>query len=327
MTSLPWTICTLGFSLWAGALAGCASIAIGAAPEKVAAHDDSPEAKAADAMFWSTLHGGHYDQIGPAIEGLQAAYLVHPNDPKTAAHIGFLHIWRISESARLDRVPATITDDMVLARRYFDEAVKLDPDEARFRGFLAATMLAEGKIHADEKLTRRGFFTMKDAVTAWPEFNLFTSGYTMSILPPGDEHYVTAVEQQWDNLDACANGQRIDRTTADYAPVMHLETHTGPKRACWDSWIAPHNLEGFFLNMGDMLVKAGDPTMARRVYAQAKLNKGYASWPYREVLERRIADADANVAVFRAPPAADGSNHERRIMFESPFACMGCHQE
>ena len=34
--------------------------------------------------------------------------------------------------------------------------------------------MAEGAIHKDEKLMRRGYFTMKDAVAAWPEFNEFT---------------------------------------------------------------------------------------------------------------------------------------------------------
>jgi hypothetical protein len=28
--------------------------------------------------------------------------------------------------------------------------------------------MAEGTIHQDEKMVRRGFYTMKDAVAAWP---------------------------------------------------------------------------------------------------------------------------------------------------------------
>jgi len=39
---------------------------------------------------------------------------------------------------------------------------------------------------------------------------------------------------------------------------MSKKTKEGKKRVCWNSWIAPHNFEGFFLNMGDMLVKSGD---------------------------------------------------------------------
>jgi hypothetical protein len=306
---------------------GCSTLAVATAPSKQPSPDDSPAARQADATFWATFHGGHYDQIGHALDQLEGAYLAHPEDPRTAAHIGFLHIWRISERTRRDDVTPTITDDMALARRYFDEAVALAPGDARFRGFLAATMMAEGNIHHDEKLTRRGFFAMNDAVDAWPEFNLFTRGYVMSRLPFDAPRYAQAVADQWDDLDACASGEHVDRKTGDFQPYMHLETRQGFKRVCWNSWIAPHNFEGFFLNMGDMIVKAGDPATARSVYAQAKLAREYPTWPYRDVLDRRIAQADDNVALFRASSPPPGGDKERRTMADTGFACMGCHQE
>jgi hypothetical protein len=183
--------------------------------------------------------------------------------------------------------------------------------------------MAEGAIHHEEGLTRRGYFAMEDAVSAWPEFNLFTRGYVLSSQPADSERFKAALEDQWKNLDVCFDAH-VDRKQPDFAPFMKLETGTGWKRACWSSWIAPHNLEGFLLNMGDMLVKSGEPDVARRIYAQAKLSSSYAAWPYRAVLERRIAEADANVAIFRAPTQ---ESKERRIMFESPFSCTGCHQE
>jgi hypothetical protein len=51
--------------------------------------------------------------------------------------------------------------------------------------------------------------------------------------------------------------------------------------------------------MGDMIVKQGDPATARRVYANAKLSKTYQAWPFKKVLDDRIAQADENVALFR----------------------------
>jgi hypothetical protein len=305
----------------ASSLSGCASLAIATAPAKTAKHDDSPQARAADETFWSTLHGGHYDQIGKALDQLEATYLAQPNDPRTAAHIAFLHVWRVSEMARQDNLSPTITDDIALARRYFEEAVRLDPSDARYQGFLAGMTLAEGK------LTRTGFFAMKDAVDAWPEFNLFTRGYTMSRLPFDDARYASAIDDQWVTLDLCADGQKVDRKTADFSAFMSKETQAGRKRACWSSWIAPHNFEGFFLNMGDMIVKSGDPATARNVYAQAKLAKSYPSWPYRDVLDRRIAQADENVALFRVPADRGGREKERHVMIETPFSCTGCHQQ
>ena len=92
---------------------------------------------------------------------------------------------------------------------------------------------------------------------------------------------------------------------------------------CWNSWIAPHNLEGFFLSMGDLLVKSGDAETAKKLYANAKLSPAYGSWQFRDVLEERLRRADNNVQVFRAPETdpRDG------MMIGTHFSCVACHQQ
>ncbi len=273
-------------------------------------------------MFWQTLHSGAYHQLPHAIEVLTRAYVATPGDAVTASHVGWLHIWRMAEASRVDSAPASITDDIVLSRKYFQEAVALDPSDARKLGFLGGSMVAEGTVDRNEKLIRRGYFTMRDAIEAWPEFNLFTAGYVMSRTPSGSSRFREALEWQWRTLDLCAEA-RIDRENPDYRRAMALETHHGPKRACWNSWIAPYNFEGFFLNMGDMLVKSGDWTTAQKVYAIARLSRSYAAWPYRSVLEERIRQARENVAVFNAA----GAGGRTGLMIRSAFACVACHQE
>jgi len=305
-------------------LAGCAYIAVTTAPEKKPGAARGEASLKADALFWDTLHGAKYDQIPSALEAVTGAYLANPSDPVSAAHAGWLHIWRLAESARLETVPPTITDDAVLARKYFDEAVKLHPGEARYLGFLASATLAEGNIHKDEKLTRKGYYQMLDAVDAWPEFNLFTAGYTMSRQPADSERYQQALQWQWETLDVCV-GEKVQRAAPGFAKYMSLATTEGKKRVCWNSWIAPHNFEGFFLNMGDMLVKAGDWQVARKIYANAKLSPTYAQWKFRDVLEQRIRGAQANVAVFKGADLTEDRTRQR-IMVASTFACMGCHE-
>jgi hypothetical protein len=182
--------------------------------------------------------------------------------------------------------------------------------------------VAEGTLHQDEKLTRQGYFLLLDAIKAWPEFNLFTAGYVMSRLPADSPRFQEGLEWEWRNLDECIDG-KLDRTNPDYSQYMALETKEGKKRACWNSWIAPHNFEGFFLNMGDMLVKSGDWQTAQKIYANARLAKEYPTWPYQAVLEERIEQAQANVALFKAP----NETSDVRIMINSEFACMACHQE
>jgi hypothetical protein len=103
---------------------------------------------------------------------------------------------------------------------------------------------------------------------------------------------------------------------------MALEIREGPKRACWNSWIAPHNFEGFMLNHGDMLVKSGDWETGQKVYALARLSRDYSQWPYRPLLEDRIGRARENVAVFNSPDRGGRTG----LMIRSAFACMACHQ-
>jgi hypothetical protein len=304
-------------------LTGCSSMAVWTAPEKTPQPDHSLEAQGANDAFWDAFHHGRYHDIGPVIDRLEAVYLANPRDPQTTAHIGFAHAWRLVERARLDVVPPSITDDAVLGRKYFAEAVRLSPKDARFLGFLGGLELAEASIHGDEKLTRRGYYDLVDARDAWPEFNLFTISYSLSRLPHTDPRYAEAIDDQWKNLDVCAD-EKVDRKTGDFSKYMSRETTEGPKRACYNSWIAPHNFEGFFLNMGDMLVKNGEPLTARSVYAQAKLSKTYDAWPYKSVLEDRMAAAEHNVEIFRHPK--DGERIATPMVF-STFACMGCHQE
>lgn len=321
MTGIRWTPLA---GLAALMIGGCAFMAERTAPAKQAIVQRTEAAQQADVLFWKTFHGGDYDGIPRALEALKAAYLQSPTDAETAAHIGFLHTWRLTERSRLAALPASITDDAMLARRYFGEALALNPNEARYRGFLSGMMLAEAAIHQDEKLRRRGHYMMLDAVDAWPEFNLFTAGYVYSGQPADSPRFKQGLEMQWRTLDLCS-GTTVDRREPDFRPFMTLQTQQGPKRVCWNSWIAPHNFEGFFLNMGDMLVKSGDWAMARKIYANARLSPAYSSWKFRPVLESRIAQAQANVAAFNAPRSATAG--DAVVMAQARFACTGCHQE
>jgi hypothetical protein len=164
---------------------------------------------------------------------------------------------------------------------------------------------------------------MKHAVAMWPEFNLFTSGYVMSINPPDSAPFKEGLAQQWETLDACF-GEKVSRNSPALGKYMALETTEGPKRVCWNSWIAPHNWEGFFLNFGDMLARAGDLPNAQTMYEATRLSKTYGQWPYRDVLERRLARLDALPDLLNAALPQEA---EFTSMINTRFSCMACHQE
>lgn len=303
-------------------VAGCARIAVMAAPKKFMSRERTAEAIEADEFFWTHFHKGHYNHIEDILIKLKAAYLNNPNDALTAAHLGFVHFWRLAERARQPNIKPTITDDAVLARWYFEEAHNLNPKDARYTGFLADTMLTLGSIAKDEKITREGYFLGLDAINQWPEFNLFTLGYEMSTKPVADERFKEGLKWQWQTLDLCSK-TKINRSHPDYSLHMKNEeddVHIRKRSVCWNSWIAPHNFEGFFLNMGDMLLKNGEIETAVAIYNNAKLSTTFEQWPYRHILEQRLVFArSAKIGVKEdyAP---------KPMMIESSFSCMACHQ-
>lgn len=261
------------------AVLGCLAAGLVMAQSETAAPPRQPAALQADLLFWQTFHSADYANIQASIEASTAAYLRDPTDAVSAAYVGWLHMWRVAESDRLQQRPASITDDIVLARKYFQKAAALAPDDARYRGFLASAMLAEARIDRDTTLRQQGMDVMRKAVSDWPAFNLFSTGYVMSGLPAASDGFKQALEQQWQNLEVCGHmaldrhGANLDRFAQN---VVKATANSRDARACLNSAKAPHNEEGFFLNMGDMLTKSGDWQTARKVYAAAKQSSDYA---------------------------------------------------
>lgn len=313
-------ILTIGLSVLLLLSAGCAFFAVSFAPPKTAKLSEGELAEKAKATFWNNFHGGRYDQLPETFYFLTAAYLENPRDPEISLLLAHSHLWKIAERSRQPNQDPTITDHIILAERYFSEAHRLNPEDHRIPGWLGGAKLALGSIHQDERLTREGYFILQDAIGLFPEFNYFSAGYVMSGRPSDNERFKEGLEYMWKTLDLCT-GQKIDRVNPDYSRFMALEVSTGPKRVCWNSSIAPHNFEGFFLNMGDMVVKNGEAEVAKKVYQIAKLSKDYESWKYRPVLEERIAKAEERSSLFKD----NDPKNDPEIMFGSSYACMACH--
>lgn len=280
-------------------------------------------AQTANERFWSTLHGADYAGYPAALAAVEAALAESPQDPVQVAHLGWLHMWHLAEAASFAATPQDRAADLKSAGEYFKQAVKLNPDEARYLGFYATTLFFDSALASDAAGMQRAEATMDRAIRLWPEFNLFTAGYIHSSDPYDTPEYATAMKRMWRNVDVCT-GRRVSREHPQFVQYPSTATTVGPKRACWDSSIAPHNFEGFFLNFGDMLVKKGDVALARQMYANARLSKTYEGWVYRPVLEQRIADAESNVKVFR--DSAPSAQSDSRMMVQSSFACMACHR-
>jgi hypothetical protein len=252
---------------------------------------------------------------------LTAAYLRNPDDAKLALLIGHAHFWRVAERGRDPHAGPGVTDAIVLANFYFGEAYRLQPDDHRIAGWLASTQMALGSVHGDERARRRGYFMLKESVRAHPEFNNFTLGYVLSRLPAGDPRLEEAVAAMWTNLDLCV-GHKVDRRNPDLSALGSGSIPEGPRRTCFNGPQAPHNVEGYFLAFGDLLVKTGDPELAKAVYLQARVSPSYESWPFRTLLEERVRTAEIRSARFASPNDASDAPE---MIGTSARSCAVCH--
>ncbi len=297
-------------------LAGCSTIIPSFISKKKGIISTKEEAMEANRYFWDNFHAGNYDSIPNILNRLTATYLKDQTDYQTAAHIGFTHVWALTERSRIQNPMATVTDHAHLAKKYFEDACNLNPNEDRYYGFRASMHLTNGVIDNNSKETVRGYFMLKKAVRKYPEFNLFTMAYTLGN-SSDPKNRQKSIDMLWKNIDACV-GEKVNRDNFDYQKYMSLKTQEGRKRTCWNSWIAPHNLEGFLLIMGEMMLKNNDPKRALMIFKNIRHIEEYGEWAYKNVNENYIE-------------VVEKSLDETKPLIKSnlkPFdGCMVCHQE
>jgi hypothetical protein len=289
------------------ALAGCPS-------------DSEPDTRAADA-FWTAFVDQRYDQLPEVTAGLEAAARERPGDPWAAELHAIAMIWRLAEAPRDPSLtPAQIPPIALAAEQELARAQQLLPSDPLILGRLGALQFAIGGVLHDPARIAQARAHIDRSVEQYPEFALFTRARLFFDLPAGDPSAAARVEDFWTKLDACA-GETVDRAAYDLGKYVARATDTGPERVCWNTPHTPHGVEGFFVYMGDALVKQGDPATAKRMYASARQSPDYASWPFHAELDDRIASADAWAARF-----ADGDPaNDPPLITATKIACASCH--
>lgn len=298
-------------------ITSCSTIIPGFVPKQKGKLCNKPECIEADNYFWDQFHASNYDSIPQILTKLKAVYLSNSSDWKLAAHIGFTHSWALAERHRQKNVGPDITDHATLSTKYFKEAFKLCPEkEWRYYGFYASMLMADGGIHNDIKQLIKGYFNLKKAVRKYPEFNLFTAAYT-GMNSPRKKDRKDAIEMLWKNVEACFGG-KVDRRTFDVRKAMHLKEVESKMSTCWNTWIAPHNLEGFFMIIGDLELRNENYATALNIYKNATYVEEFNIWSHKEQLLNRIEATEI---------AIENSLKFKDIKLMSYNSCGICHQE
>ena len=276
----------------------------------------------ATAEFWLAFRQARYDAIPEVRTLLTAAYAANPADPQIALLLGQLHFWKAAERTRDGADGPMIADHLILAEQYLSQARRLTPADHRIPGWIGGLELALGSFHADDRLKRRGYFRLRRAMQAYPEFNGFSFAFPLISQPSWSPLLQEAVDAMWEAAELC-NRESYDRRrpSFDYRRFAEHRTATGPTRVCWNTELVPHNMEGFFLHFGDLLLKAGHDHAARAAWEVIMQIPEYPTWPYRAALQERLAGFDEWKRTLRD----DDPANDPPYMLRSPIACTGCH--
>jgi len=293
-----------------------------------ASNHASGAANAAINRFWTAYHGNDYGAISQVEGELARAIRLNPKNATLYALLGAAHFWHYGEYTR-DPQPnqQVLQQDLPTAVTLFQNALDLDyysphqigyVNDDHLPGYLGIVTVHTGQQFRDPALIAEGDKILDFAAYQFPEFNNFNRWAAHNTDPKDSDSYRKALDSLWEGIDSCA-GTKIDRINPDLKPYLNLFTSVGRKKACW--WggeIAPYSIEGYMLNLGNGLVKAGQIEAARVVFDNAKYAANYGSWPYRGVLEEiEVSDLYARAAMY-----SDG----RLNSFGVPNrGCVYCH--
>ena len=270
---------------------------------------DREESRAAIKRFWAVYHGNDYQAIPRVQEELQRAIERDPDNPTLYALLGATHFWHIGEAAR-DPVPhdPTLAQDMPSAVEYFGKALQLDYytkhligyiNDDHLPGYLGITTFHLGQQYKSPDLMAKGDQLLDFAVYQFPEFNNFNRWAAHGADAKDTATYKKALESLWEGLDTCVGG-KVDRANPDLRQYFGLLTSVGRKKSCWwEGDLAPYSFEGYLLNLGNGLVKAGHVDTAKIVFANIQYAGNYDTWPYRQAFEQEMnSDLYARAALY-----------------------------
>jgi hypothetical protein len=294
-------------------------------------HGERNESAAAIERFWKVYHGNEYDQIPQVQQELQNAVDHDPENSTLYALLGATHFWHVGEYTRDPHPdPSVLQQDLPTAVSLFGKALDIDYygkhligyiNDDHLPGYLGITTVHLGQQNMDPDTIAKGDQILDMAAYQFPEFNNFNRWAAHNTDPKDSDTYKKALDSLWQALDACA-GATVDRSNPDLTSYLYLQTATGRKKACWSQGtLAPHSFEGFMLNLGNGLVKAGQIEAAKVIFANARYADHYAEWPYRGYLEQ-VANSDLSA---RAALYADGDPSNDPPLAVPNRGCSYCH--
>ena len=287
---------------------------------------NSPAAKQAAGYFWNIFQIGDYANVDHALHLLQSAHEADPNDVRLAELTGLCGFWKVAEHGRIG-LPSQATAPLAIhSLNILSNAQALDPHNVLTPAFTSTAKFELGAIQRNQPLMTQAMRELQRNTDLYPKFHGFVEGWVLTaMLHPDHPCYDGAVDAYFATLDSCA-GIRVPRIFPKVGPIGLALVAKQAKNAteCYNSNYAPHNLEGTLLGLGDALLKRGDLREAKIVYKSIPNIGNYKHWPYKHVLNHRLANLKTLQRKFVVDSGCTDVR-EPAMLYQSCISCAACH--
>ena len=276
--------------------------------------------------FWKVFQGNDYAHVDDIIGHLTVAQGENPQDAAVAFLLGSSHLWKFHERGRAKQCAASVGIHAHLAVHYLKIVKELDPHRRTIDVFLDLANVDVALLRGDNALLEESFEAIRRDTRKDPAFNGFVQGWVFSAyMSEKDCLYHEAAEGYLATFDKCA-GFRVPRALPRLGPVLfsYLKLRARKDPVCYNTDLAPHNLEATLLGLGDTYLKSGNVVKAAMAYRSVKRAPSYPSWPYKAEVECRLSNMEALKCKFRAD-SGKLDVHGTAMFLQSACSCTACH--
>lgn len=282
-------------------------------------HPLSTSARATDAenRLFDAMRGDDFAAVGDILGTMYDIRSDDPTNHRNTFLLAATSLWWIAEADRPGANGLNIISQTIpIMLDAFPDVIQSDPTDRA-----VATALFGAFLYNSGFDKVNGSLLVEQAVTQFPEVGLFQRMHIRRNAYWSDSLTADAVEAGFNFWETCA-GTHIDRTNPDFTPWVQPPLNDGSqKRFCFGSSRVPHGFEGSWLIFGDLLVKAGQLTQAKRAYLNAQLGANYATWKYKGELEQRLLQDLSQRHATYLPTDPTGW----ATIGVPPFECTQCH--
>ncbi|HEY8518342.1 MAG TPA: hypothetical protein VIS07_22745 [Candidatus Binatia bacterium] len=268
---------------------------------------------------YAALVRADVDALPAVIAALDDAVARDPQDGVSAFYAGTMRLWRLTQlrgAPQPDLVEMAHEAQAML--EHLETARALRPQSEHAAAFLGVAQVTVGSYVGDESRVEYGRAVLADAVPLHPVYVNGVRAITLGALPRSHPAFADAVAAMEATIEGCG----LVASGEDGLGFVHPEgTQPSARRMCNNLGVVAHVWEGILLTFGDIAVKQGDARRARALYASARSAPNSDTWTLRELLDERIAQADARAALY----LDDDPSNDPKTWMEGDKICTGCH--